>query len=126
MTNNYNPYAFQYNPYQPSQPVQQNLPRQEIIGVNGKEGINQLQLGPNSSIFAYDKSTSGPYGFIKATDEVGIATVKRVKLVFLDDDVKEEKPIIDAADSRYVLKSDFDELSKKVTSMWEELNGKSN
>ena len=52
----YNPYYQYPYGYQQQQPVQNVLPPQQVIQVNGKASIDSIQLAPNSSLLAMDIS----------------------------------------------------------------------
>ena len=73
----YNPFGQQFSPQfmQQSQPFQgwsQNLPRQEIIRVNGENGAKTYQMAPNSSALLMDESA--PLVWLVQTDGAGYKT----------------------------------------------------
>jgi hypothetical protein len=57
---------------QPFQGCSQNLPRQEIIRVNGENGAKAYQMAPNSSALLMDESA--PLVWLVQTDGAGYKT----------------------------------------------------
>ena len=72
-------YYQQNNPYLSSQ----QYPRYEIIRVNGENGANALQMGPNSSLFVADE-TKPDRIWLLMTDGAGYKTKRAIKAVFED------------------------------------------
>ena len=73
----YNTFGQQFSPQfmpqtQPFQGWSQNLPRQEIIRVNGENGAKAYQLPPNSSALLLDESA--PLVWLIQTDGAGYKT----------------------------------------------------
>lgn len=73
----YNQFGNQFTPQfmpqqQPFQPWGQNLPRQEIIKVNGQNGARAYQMAPNSSALLLDESA--PIVWLVQTDGAGYKT----------------------------------------------------
>ena len=73
----YNTFGQQFNPQfmpqtQPFQGWSQNLPRQEIIRVNGENGAKAYQMAPNSSALLLDESA--PLVWLIQTDGAGYKT----------------------------------------------------
>lgn len=68
-----NQFSQQFMPQQqPFQPWGQNLPRQEIIKVNGQNGARAYQMAPNSSALLLDESA--PIIWLVQTDGAGYKT----------------------------------------------------
>lgn len=71
----YDPYQsnFNTNPYQrmmqPHQPMQAT---QQVLRINGKNGVDALRLAPNSSVLALD--TEQPIVWLITTDGAGYKT----------------------------------------------------
>ena len=72
------PYYQQNNPY-----FAQQLPRYEIIRVNGENGADALQMGPNSSLFVADETKSDRI-WLLMTDGAGYKTKRAIKAQFED------------------------------------------
>lgn len=73
----YNTFGQQFSPQfmpqtQPFQSWSQNLPRQEIIRVNGENGAKAYQMAPNSSALLMDESA--PLVWLVQTDGAGYKT----------------------------------------------------
>lgn len=73
----YNTFGQQFSPQfmpqtQPFQGWSQNLPRQEIIRVNGENGAKAYQMAPNSSALLMDESA--PLVWLVQTDGAGYKT----------------------------------------------------
>ena len=73
----YNTFGQQFSPQfmpqtQPFQGWGQNLPRQEIIRVNGENGAKAYQMAPNSSALLMDESA--PLVWLVQTDGAGYKT----------------------------------------------------
>lgn len=73
----YNTFGQQFGPQfmpqtQPFQGWSQNLPRQEIIRVNGENGAKAYQMAPNSSALLMDESA--PLVWLVQTDGAGYKT----------------------------------------------------
>lgn len=83
-------YPYQYqNPYQnyPNYPYQSQLPKQQVIQVNGKASVDTIQLAPNSSVLVMD--TSAPIVWLCVSDGVGKVTSTPYDIVIHE----EEKPV---------------------------------
>lgn len=85
MYNPYNPYQTMqspyqsvYNQYQPQQPTMPPMPRQEILKVNGRNGIDMLNMSPNSSLLALD--STAPIVWLVQTDGAGYKTPTPYKI----------------------------------------------
>lgn len=113
---NSNPYAYS-NPYQTSysqntmnsmnnmyrtqQPSYQ-LPQQEVLKVNGENGMNTLVMSPNSSVLALD--INKPILWFAQTDGAGYKTVNAYQIIPIDNstangDINIEQ-VINQLDSR--------------------------
>lgn len=73
----YNTFGQQFSPQfmpqtQPFQGWSQNLPRQEIVRVNGENGAKAYQMAPNSSALLMDESA--PLVWLVQTDGAGYKT----------------------------------------------------
>lgn len=69
----YNQFIPQYMPQtQLLQPWSQNMPRQEIVKVNGENGAKAYQMAPNSSAILLDESA--PLVWLIQTDGAGYKT----------------------------------------------------
>lgn len=69
--NGYNPF---FNPYgYPQQPVQQAVPQQQVVKVNGENGAKAFNLGANSSALLLDES--GLMVWLITTDGASYKTV---------------------------------------------------
>jgi hypothetical protein len=73
----YNTFGQQFSPQfmpqtQPFQGWSQNMPRQEIIRVNGENGAKAYQMAPNSSALLLDESA--PLVWLIQTDGAGYKT----------------------------------------------------
>lgn len=70
-------------PVQPVQPVQQiqqpQLPPQEVMKVNGKNGVDMLNMAPNSSLLVLD--ISKPLVWFIQTDGAGYKTPTPYKII---------------------------------------------
>lgn len=66
------PFTPQFMPQQTSQLWGQNLPRQEIVKVNGQNGARAFQMAPNSSALLLDESA--PIIWLVQTDGAGYKT----------------------------------------------------
>lgn len=64
------------------------LPRQEILRINGMNGVNALRMAPNSSVLALDSEQ--PILWLIQTDGAGYKTPTPYQIVKI-----EEKPAID-------------------------------
>lgn len=73
------PYQSVYNQYQPQQqPTMPPMPRQEILKVNGRNGIDMLNMSPNSSLLALD--STAPIVWLVQTDGAGYKTPTPYKI----------------------------------------------
>ena len=70
------------------QPVQ-NLPHYEIPKVNGRDGANAFQLGPNSAVFLMDQASDGIVIYLVTTDGAGYKTVTQIDGAIHQDSVVE-------------------------------------
>ena len=84
----YNPYSYQGGV---TQRVNNNLPRYDIIRVNGKPGVDAFQLGPNSSVILVDETA--PIVWFVRTDGAGYKDAKP-----FDISPHTEKPPVDVND----------------------------
>lgn len=66
------PFNTQFLPQQSFQNWGQNLPRQEIVKVNGQNGARAFQMAPNSSALLLDESA--PIIWLVQTDGAGYKT----------------------------------------------------
>ena len=64
-----NPYASRYNAM-----AAQQIPKYEVIHVNGENGANALQMAPNSSVIVMDDTA--PMVWLCQTDGAGYKTVR--------------------------------------------------
>lgn len=76
MYNPYNPYQSPFNQYQ--QQTMPPMPRQEILKVNGRNGIDMLNMSPNSSLLALD--STAPIVWLVQTDGAGYKTPTPYKI----------------------------------------------
>lgn len=67
----YDPYRLQYNALQQPQNTL-NAPRYEIIHLNGRGGVDALQMAPNSGVIAMDDTA--PMVWLITTDGAGYKT----------------------------------------------------
>jgi hypothetical protein len=106
---NYNPYGYNnYNGYNFNQYPQQPQTNQYAF-VNGIEGAKAYQVMPNQTMMLMDNDN--PICYMKQSNSMGQSTLRYFKLV----EVSEQELRGQAqTQSEYVLKSDFDALSKKV------------
>lgn len=108
-----NPYGYNnnsyYNQYNNSY-MQQNQPQvNQYAFVNGIEGAKAFQMQPNQTVLLMDSEREVCY--MKQANAMGQSTLRYFKLV----EVSEQELRGQAqAQHDYVLKSDFDELNKKV------------
>ena len=126
---NYNPYGYSPfgNNYQPNNYPQNNpqgYPQSnqqlnQYAFVNGIEGAKSYQLQPNQSIMLMDSDNLVCY--MKQTNSIGQATLRYFKLTEVsENDLKAPaQPQLDA--NNYVLKSDFNELSKRLDNLYKKL-----
>lgn len=121
MQNNYNPYGgnfyggnFGYNsiPYPNNNYQQQKTSQQptQYYWVNNIEGAKSFQMPPNQMAMLMD--SENPIVYMKQTNSMGQATLKYFKLTEISE--QEVRNQNSQTDTEYVLKSDFDALSKKV------------
>ena len=94
----YNPYYQYPYGYQQQQPVQNVLPPQQVIQVNGKASIDSIQLAPNSSLLAMD--ISAPLVWLCVSDGVG-----KVTATAYDIKLHEESQVKETADIENRLKA---------------------
>lgn len=72
------------------------LPRQEILRINGMNGVNALRMAPNSSVLALDSEQ--PILWLIQTDGAGYKTPTPYQIVKI-----EEKPAIDNSNNYEML-----------------------
>ena len=109
-TQQYPQYAQQFAPYQMQmQRAQQYNRPGEIIKVNGAQGAQAYQMGPNEATALFDANED--YFYIKTTDGAGFATIRKFKFSPCAEEREEPK-------QEYVTRKEFDELKEAV------LNGK--
>ena len=110
-----------FNPYQqypygvPSYGYQQSFqqPQNTYAFVNGIEGAKSYPMQPNQTVMLMD--SDNPIAYMKQSNGMGQSTIKYFKLVETSEEaLKGTKPA-----TEYVTKADFDELSKKVASLFE-------
>lgn len=78
--NNYqNGYNYYNNFVKPNQNQQPQLPPQEVMKVNGKNGVDMLNMSPNSSLLALD--INKPLVWFIQTDGAGYKTPTPYKIV---------------------------------------------
>lgn len=119
----YQPYSYPYgNFYQPnnmnmnqnSSGMQNQQPQMnQYAFVNGIEGAKSFQLQPNQTILLMD--SDNPLCYMKSANGVGQSTLRYFKLTEIsENDLKNNngKEQINAND--YVLKADFEVLSKRM------------
>lgn len=113
----YNPYGnlyqnnnqnFQQNNQQPQQPQANNY-----YYVNGVIGAKSFQMQPNQTVMLMD--SDNPMCFMKQSNGMGQSTLRYFKLVEVsENDLTDNNEAKQNNTNEYVLKSDFDVLSKKV------------
>ena len=81
--------------------------------VNGIEGAKSFQVSPNQTMLLMDSDS--PIVFKKTTNNIGQSTIEYFKLVQIKESEAREiiTPQVNNG-GEYVLKSDFDELNKKL------------
>lgn len=115
---NYNygsyPYGNVYHPY--NNPIQQpqqnyNMPSMnQYAYVNGIEGAKSFQLAPNQTIMLMD--SDNPICYMKSANSMGQSTLRYFKLIEIkESDLKNNQTQLN---NDYVLKADFDVLSKRL------------
>ena len=112
-----NPYSYPYyNPYQYQQQNQQNQQQPQMAQmafVNGIEGAKAYQLAPNQSIVLMDSES--PLAFMKQSNAMGQSTLRYFKLVETSEqDIRNSQNLPKTSTDDFVLRKDFDELSKKL------------
>ena len=119
MTNYNNPFGYnQYPqmpyvpPYSPYKYGQQNT----YAFVNGIEGAKSYIMQPNQTVLLMDSDS--PMCYMKQSNNVGQASIRSFKLVEVTEPSKDE-----SVSTEYVLKSDFDILSKKIDELSNKLEG---
>lgn len=95
-----------YQPYQP--PTYGQFQRQEVIKVNGRQGAEMYQMGPDSSVLLLD--TSAPIVWLKSTDGAGYPTLTPYSITLY----QPEKPV------------NLKDLVKRIDKLEEAIHGKSN
>ena len=113
----YNPYSpYPQAPYaQPSFPYPSQMAPQTntYAFVNGVEGAKSFQVAPNQSVMLMDSEQ--PIAYKKTANGMGQASIQYFRLTEISEEEargkKPEPPV------EYVLKSDFDDLVKKVKSL---------
>ena len=98
--------------YQNQQPQQPQM--NQYAFVNGVEGAKSFQLAPNQTIMLMDSDS--PVCYMKTSNSVGQSTLRYFKLTEVsENDLKAQAQPEKKEDmSNYVLKSDFDLLSKRL------------
>lgn len=109
---NYN-YNYPYgNIYQPFQSQNQNYqqPQNQFAFVNGVEGAKSYQMIPNQTCVLID--SDNPFIYMKQTNGMGQATLKYYKMIEISE--QELKTNNVQTNTDYALKSDIDNLSKRI------------
>ena len=99
MQNNYNP----YNNYYPNYYQQPRI--NTYAFVNGIEGAKSYQVQPNQMVMLLD--SDNPIIYKKIANNLGQCSIQAYKMIPIEDAV--ERP-----NAEYVLKSEFDELVKRI------------
>lgn len=111
-----NPYgtAIPNTGYQIPQATQQTA---SIARVHGREGANTLgnTLGVNRSTIAVDE-THNDILFCIATDATGFPTIKRLRYVEDESDLKQESTA-NVVNSEYVTRTDFENLNQRFSAL---------
>ena len=107
-----NPYGQpQYGNYQPYQQSQQQS--NTYAFVNGIEGAKSYPMAPSQTVMLMD--SDNPIAYMKQSNAMGQATIKYFRLVETNEN--EIRGVQAKPANEYVLKSDFEALSKKVESL---------
>lgn len=85
--------------------------------VNGIEGAKSFQMQPNQTILLMDSDR--PVCYMKTTNNIGQASLRYFKLTEVNEnELKDDtQPQTNNVNNDYVLKADFDALSKKVNDL---------
>lgn len=110
-----NPYSFGNNNIMLNQPnnfTQSNQQNQGygLTWVQGEVGAKGYQLPPSSTIILMD--SENPHFYIKTTDNVGMASLRKFKFEEITNVVPEKQPYTAGCD--YVTKAEFDEFKNKL------------
>lgn len=129
---NFNPYGngfnnFNYmNPYSNNNQFQNynngnnnNYQTNQYFYVNGIEGAKSFQMQPNQSIMLMDSDS--PLCYMKQANSMGQATLRYFKLVETTEDELKGTSKQPQVNNEYVLKADFDILSKRLDELSKKL-----
>ena len=121
------PYGVPYQPYQygsypnfgqqasPQMNNQQQSQTNQYAFVNGIEGAKSYQLQPNQSILLMD--SDGPLCYMKSANGMGQSTLRYFKLMEVSENDLRNNSQSRINSNDYVLRTDFEVLSKKVDSL---------
>ena len=125
----YQPFIPQPQPQQNQQPSYNNFyqqPQQQVqtnqyAFVNGIEGAKSFQLQPNQTMMLMDSDS--PICYMKSSNSMGQATLKYFRLTEVTEDELKGKVESKSKEdmTQYVLKSDFDMLSKKLEDLYKKV-----
>ena len=110
---NYNNYGYPYNPYSYpmyQQPTNQNTQTNQYAYVNGIEGAKSYQMQPNQTIMLMDSDS--PICYMKSSNSMGQSTLRYFKLNEVSE--SELKASSQPQTNDYVLKAEFEALSKRI------------
>ena len=127
----FNGFNYPYGYYQPTMPQQPNynnmgnqMNQQQVqqpqansyYYVNGIIGAKSFQLQPNQTVMLMDSDS--PMCYMKSSNSIGQSTLRYFKLVEVsENDLTNTNQPQQQNTSEFVLKSDFEVLSKKVDSL---------
>lgn len=118
---NYNPYQNYYQPQMPQSPL---MPQQtnQYAYVNGVEGAKSYQVPPGKTVLLIDNDN--PYIYFKTANELGQSGIRYFSIKETDENTARGilNQNIQMNNSEYVLKSDFEELTKKYESLNKKIN----
>lgn len=108
---------FQNNGQQgmPQMNNQQQNQMNQYAFVNGIEGAKSFQLQPNQSILLMD--SDGPLCYMKSANGMGQSTLRYFKLIEVSENELRNNSQSHINSNDYVLRTDFEILSKKVDSL---------
>lgn len=100
-----------------NQQVQQQAQMNQYAFVNGVEGAKSFQMQPNQTIMLMDSDR--PVCYMKSTNNIGQASLRYFKLTEVNEnELKNDSQSQENKDNNdYVLKADFEALSKKVNDL---------
>ena len=105
---------FQFGFPMPTYPTNPMLPQQQIIQVDGKASVDTIQLAPNSSLLAMDRTA--PIVWLCVSDGVG-----KVTSTPYDITVHQEKPPVDVSN----MEERLAKMEKTIAEMEKQINAKS-